>query len=323
MGIIKMRTGKILILILFLLPALSAAQEDSVKTDNSDLPVLNNHYFVPSLGFLSPFFTTNFKTGIGNGISLSEIPVTVLDSTLSGTIRAEDVFVLGSIDVQIKVKDWMTVWLRSGMSARIGTTTPTILTHGFATGSDFEFGWLLRLFHNKKNLLSTAISINNTTLSSSNILRYALEVIESPDSMDVSLSKTRNPLSGIAGLRYAYAYNDIWGIQAFLNFLYGEAILKGSQNALKFDTGLLLSFEFSRYRVPFGLNLGYYISRFDLFKNKEDDQTEAVFLEIVYVHDRQFTMGLNFSRIRDGAPLLERVNSLTFINTSFVINYYF
>jgi len=246
MGIIKMRKGKILILILFLLPVLLVAQTNSIK--DKDLPVLNNHYFSPSLNFLSPFFTTYFKTGIGSGISLSEIPVSILDSTLSGTIKAEDAMVVGSIDVQIKVKEWMAVWFTTSMVARVGTSTPTILTHGFATGSIFEFGWLLRLFHNKRNLLSTAVSVNNTTLTSSNLLRYIAEVIESPDSLDNSFSTERNPLSGIAGLRYAFAYNDIWGFQAFLNFLYGEAILKNEQNVLKFDLGFVASFEFSMVR---------------------------------------------------------------------------
>jgi len=323
MGIVNMKTEKILFLAIILLPFLLSAQINTSENEDKGLPVLNNHYFVPSLAFPSPFITTYFKTGIGSGTSLTEIPISILDGELSGTINAEDTFVFASIDVQVKVKDWMTAWFRTGMSARIGTSTPTILAHGFATGSDFEFGWLLRLLHNNKNQFAATISIVNTTVTSSNLLIYIKEIIDSPDSSDVTLSKMKNPLAGVAGLRYAYAFNDLWGIQAFFKVLYGEAILKNESNILKFDTGILASFEFSRYDVPVGVNFGYAVRKFDLFVNDQEDVTKNIFFELVYTHNRHFNMGLNFSHINTQTPLLVNISSLQFLSTTFVLNYFF
>ena len=318
-----MKTEKILFLVLILLPFLLTAQINTSENEDKNLPVLNKHYFSPSLAFPSPFVTTYFKTGIGSGTSLTEIPISILDGKLSGTLNAEDTFVFASIDVQVKVKDWMAAWLRTGMSARIGTSTPTILAHGFATSSNFEFGWLLRLLHNNRNQFSATISIVNTTVTSSNLLIYIKEIINSPDSSDVTLSKMKNPLAGVAGLRYAYAFNDLWGMQAFFKVLYGEAILKNESNILKFDTGILASLEFSRYNVPLGLNLGYSVRKFKMFEANQEDVTKNIFFEVVYTHNRHFNMGLNFSHVNTQTPLLVNINSLQFLSTTFILNYYF
>jgi hypothetical protein len=323
MGIIKRRAGKLLFFALLLFPFFLPAQGDSLKTESS-LPILNNHYFIPNSGFPSPFITTFFSTTIGGGSSLTSIPVTLIEQGLEGTVKAEDTFITANLDVQIKVKEWMSAWFSYQASARIGTSTPTILAHGVASVTSFQFGWLLRAWRNQKNILSVVLGITNSTITSTNILTYIGDIVEAPDSLHTSISQKKNPLSGVVGLRYAHAFNGTWGLKAFLNVLYGESIIKQNENILKFDTGIMGSVNFNkRYGVPMGINLGYSIRKFALFEDNPEDKTEYLILELAYTHLKHYNMGLNFSYILSETPLIKDVKNLEFFSTAFVLNYYF
>ncbi len=305
-------------------PFVLSAQADSTETSAESLPILNNHYFTPNLIFKAPFITTFLETGVGTGTSLSEIPVSLLGGKVEKNIKAENAFVTVDVQVQIEVKEWLAAWLHYQANARIGTTTPTILAHGVTSITGFEFGWLLRLWHDERNLLSGSININNSTVSAINLPKFWEDIIDSLGSGQATLTKENNPLSGGIGLRYAHGFNDVWGMQAMLEASYGESMLKENESVWKFNLGLLASISFiQRYEVPLGLTIGYTARRFSLFESKQEDNVSTFFIEITYVHKHHYNIGLNLGYQKIGAPLLLNVNKLEFFATMLTLVYYF
>lgn len=322
--LIKIRFRNIIFLFL-LWPLMLAGQTDSLATDERSLPVLNNHYFIPNSFFPAPFITTFFKTGIGGGASLSNIPIYANDGQqLLGTIEAENIFLVADIHIQAEVKKWLGAWFRYFVDARVASSTPTILAHGVTSITGFEFGWLLRLWQSKNSLLSGSIAINNINISAINPLRGIKEAIDNPDSTNFSFSKKRNPLYGRAGLRFAYAFSDLFGIKAFITGVFGESVVKTKQNAWKFNTGILGSFNFIKsHNIPVAFSLGYTSQNFTLDDDQNGEDIRSFLFKVAYSGREEYNIGLEFTHHSTTAPFIPEESSLEYMTTSFVMVYYF
>jgi hypothetical protein len=322
--IIKKRYRKFIFLILFW-PFILAGQTDSLTTDERSLPVLNNHYFIPNSLFPDPFITTFFKSGIGGGASLNNIPIYANDGQqLLGTITAENTFLIADIHIQVEAKKWLGAWFRYFIDARIGSSISSILAQGVTSITGFEFGWMLRLWQNKKSLLSGSIAITNVNISAINPLGAIKGIIDDPDSASFSLSKQRNPLYGRVGLRYAYSFSDLFGIKAFINGVFGESVVKAKQNAWKFNIGILGSFNFSHsHNVPVAFNLGYISQKFSFDDGQNDENIRSILFKVAYSGREEYNIGLEFTHTNTTAPFIPGENSLEYLTTSFVMVYYF
>jgi len=131
-------------------------------------------------------------------------------------------------------------------------------------------------------------------------------------------------LAGGAGIRYAYSFSDMIGIQAFINASYGESLIKNNKNVWKFNTGILGSFNFIHsHDVPVGLNLGYTIQKFSLFEGQQEDNIQSFMFKVAYTGREEYNIGLEFSHVSTAAPLIKEENKLEYIATAFVMVYYF
>ena len=77
------------------------------------------------------------------------------------------------------------------------------------------------------------------------------------------------------------------------------------------------------YDVPVGVNLGYALQKFALFENQQEDNTYLATLKIAFTGREEYNIGLDFTHIRTATPLLKRANTLEYLETSFVMVYYF
>jgi hypothetical protein len=323
MEIITKKIRQFILFQLFLLPVMIWAQTKSPCDTNRVFPELNQHYFIPMSAFPSPFMTTFFKTGIGGGLSLTTVPITYNGRTFA-TLEGEDAYIIADVHFQLRAKDWLSIWFRYQANARIGSSKPTFLAHGVTSITAFEFGWMFSLLNSKKSQLSSTIYIENSTIASIHLLNYIKDIIDNPSSDNAALSKVRNPLSVGLGLRYAHAFADIVGIQAYLDADYGEAILKRNETLWKFDMGFLGSFDFTRrYHVPLGITLGYMAQQFTLFSGVKEDNTTSTIVKIAYTGHKDYNIGFEISYNNTVTPLLENTATLQYLTTSFVMVYYF
>jgi hypothetical protein len=320
-----MKSFRLHILLFFLMPLVLIGQDDTLSVYQRSLPKLNDHYFMPNSNFLSPFMATFFKTGIGGGVSQGNIPVYTNDGELLvGTIEGEDTYVTADVHVQVEAKEWLAVWFRYQAIARIGSSTPAIFAHGVTSITGFDFGWMLRLWHNKQSQLSGTLNIRNFNISAINISGYIRDVIAGPDSIKAAPYKKDNPLDGGAGLRYAYAFNNMFGAQAFFNGAYGESASIDNKNIWRFDVGILGDVNFkSSHNVPLGINLGYTVQKFSISAGQDEEKTNSLILKLAYTGREEYNIGLEFSHITTTYPLVEDKNKLEYITTAFVMVYYF
>ena len=324
MGIVATKLKTHILVAVIIWPVILFAQTDSSRIDDEALPLLYDNYFVPNLLIQAPFITTFLSTGVGGGTSLSEIPISLLGGKLNQSITAENTFVAADVQVQIKVKDWLATWLHYQANARVGSNTPTILAHGVTSITGFEFGWLLLLWQSERNQLSGSIFINNITVSTINLPKFYEDIIDSVGNIIPTLTKENNPLSGGIGLHYAHAFNDVWGLQAFLKASYGESMLREDESVWKFDTGLMGVVNFNHhFDVPIGMTFGYTKRRFALFESKQEDTTDTFFLEVTYTHHYHYNIGLNMSYLKLGTPLLLNITKLEFLSSVLTLVYYF
>ena len=316
---------RIFVFLILLWPLILAGQTDSLSTYKRSLPVMNDHYFIPNSNFPAPFITTFFKTSIGGGISLNTIPIYTNDGeSLLGTIEGEDTYVTADIHVQVEAKDWLAVWFRYQANVRIGSSTPALFAHGVTSKTGFDFGWMLRLWHNKKNQLSGTINIKNTSVSAINISGYLRDIIDNRDSINTAPYQEENPLDGGAGFRYAYSFNNMIGIQAFINASYGESVLKDNRNVWRFNMGLLGSINFIHsHDIPIGFNLGYMFQRFAPFESQNEDKKNSFLFKAAYAGREEYNIGLEFTYYSTAAQVLDGIKTPNYLATSFVLVYYF
>ena len=324
MGIAAMKIKTYILVAAITWPLILFAQTDSGKKKDEALPILYDNYFVPNLIIQAPFITTFLSTGVGGGSSLSEIPVSLFGGKFERSIKAENAFVAADVQIQIKVKDWLATWLHYQANARVGSNTPTILAHGVTSITGFEFGWLLQLWQNEYNQLSGSIFINNTTISAINLPKFYEDIIDSVGNIIPTLTKENNPLSGGMGLHYAHAFNDLWGLQAFVKASYGESMIKKNESVWKFDTGLMGGVNFNhRFAVPIGMTFGYTKRKFSLFESDQEDTSDTLFFEVTYTHQYHYNIGINMSYSKIGTPLLLNMNKLEFFSAVLTLVNYF
>ncbi|MCK4818296.1 hypothetical protein KA005_21175, partial [bacterium] len=195
---------------------------------------------------------------------------------------------------------------------------------GVTSITGFEFGWMLRLWQNKKSLLSGSIAINNVSISAINLLEGIKEVVNNPDNANFSLAKKRNPLYGSAGLRFAYSFSDLFGIKAFIKGMFGESVVKKKSHAWKLNTGILGSFNFTKsHDIPVAFNLGYISQNFTLFEDQNEENIRSFLFKVAYSGREEYNIGLEFTHNNTTAPFITGEKSLEYMTTTFVMVYYF
>jgi len=211
---------KTLIFLISIVVPFSLATAQSEQINN--LPNLNGHYFIPNSNTPSAFINSHF--GMNLGIASSKEFESVFLETDSGKIiglKGSLIFADLNFNYQQKIKDWIAFNLHVGITARIGTELGSIVTTGLNTVTSFRMGWLVHLAEGERDKLSASLSISNYQANVINIGDFIMDIIDS--SANPSISKNVPILNGSLGLRYAHAFNEMFGFQGFGEIGYGDS----------------------------------------------------------------------------------------------------
>ncbi len=183
------------------------------------IPVLGEHKFMPNTIVLDPFIKTYVRNGAGLGSALSlRLPAIHLQDSLIYSFGGELIFGTFDIEYHHAVKDWLAVWGRINIFARIGTNTQSILSQGVSAIYGFDFGWLINLMKQDNTMLSLSLSLDNGGVTLLNVLNFINEIDTSDASRDVSLVNSIHSLQVGSGLRFAWAVSKLFGIYASASF---------------------------------------------------------------------------------------------------------
>ena len=102
---------------------------DSEELHSSSLkqrivPVLGSHRFMPNSIVKDPFINTYIRNSVGIGQALDlDIPIVVIDGQEIFGLRGDLVFASFDFEYHHTVKDWLAVWGRFNILARLGNDT--------------------------------------------------------------------------------------------------------------------------------------------------------------------------------------------------------
>ena len=111
-------TVKYVLAILLIVVATPAAAEDTA------MPRLGAHQFVPAPSIEEPFIVTQVETAVslGQAISTSRPGLTLPDSTVIGGLTSEQFFIGLRFGYQHAMKEWLAVQVGLAASGRLGAT---------------------------------------------------------------------------------------------------------------------------------------------------------------------------------------------------------
>lgn len=289
------------------------------KFDNT-VPKLNGHYFTPFDGVPGPFINSNFGSSIGVAFSnkFENVIIEIDGEPLLG-LEGSLLFADLNFEYQQKIKDWIAIFIKVGVTARIGTELQSMLTQGVSSVTSVRLGWLFELAKGKKYMLSGTAQVNNHNGIFINVGDFISDIIS--DSVVTSISKNVPSLNGTIGLRYAYGFNDMFGFQLDFETGFGESFERGSTTSLTKIGGMVDMNLASRTKVPIGIVLAYNISTLPDFVYVKDRAATIAGLKIAYTGAPNFNLGLEISSMKVPIPnVSEKVRSTGVIITT---RYYF
>lgn len=264
---------------------------------NNNLPKLNNHYFIPNSNTPSPFIKSHFAMNLGiAGSNDFENIILDIDGVPIIGLKGSLIFADLNFDYQQKIKDWIAFNIKVGVTARIGSELQSILTQGVNTVTAFRMGWLVNLAEGKRNKLSGNLQVNNYSANFISIRDFIDDIINGK--ANPSIAKNIPILNGGIGLRYAHAFNELFGFQGFGGVAYGESYERGSSE-ITYSLGGLFDMNLAtKTKTPLGFALFYNINSLpDLVYVKNNFATNSG-LKISYSGAPHFNLGLELSRIR-------------------------
>lgn len=302
------------ILLLAFVPEIAWAQE----SDNR-IPQLNGHTFVYLSNVKYPFtnslFTSNL--GIGNANNLSYEIDDINGQPIIG-IKGSLTYASLSFNYQQRIRDWIALYMHGGLTARLGSDVFSLLSQGVSTVSSFRIGWLIRIAEGEKYALSGTVGLNNSSGTFINIRRFVQDIINQVPNPSIT---TDSPiLLGDFGLQFAYAFNQVIGLNLDGNLSFGESFDRKDAD-LRYALKSALDFNFIKYRVPLGFVLNYSrVSQPELVYT-DKGTAQIIGVKLTYTGTNDFLIGLEASKMN--IPLEDVDQKSQFKVGLISIRYYF
>ena len=219
-------------------------ESNSYSHSESIVPVLGKHKFMPNSIVKDPFIKTFLRNSVGIGQALNlEVPLAEIDDNKVLGLRGDLTFVSLEFEYHHSVKDWLAVWGRFGILARLGNDTQSLLSQGVTAITGFEFGWLFNLMEKDNTMLSLSFSVENGSATIVNISDFIDSIFDDDSTSNVSLVNNVKSLRGGSGLRFAWAASKLFGIYATFELLYGQSAEVRGDSELFHNIGGVLDFD--------------------------------------------------------------------------------
>lgn len=287
----KKLTNTIILILVFC--GTTYAQSDTPSVDRK-IPSLNGHSFLSTSYLGSSFVTTSLQADLGVGsTSWLKIPGIMIDDYEILSFEGKILFFDMNVQYQQRFTPWLAMYMSFKMSGRLGTDMSTIMADGVNTLTGGNIGWLIRIKHTNKFNLSGTVYLNNITGNFINVTEYFEEIINNDPYP--SVVKKVPAMSVGAGVRGAYAFNSIFGLQFQLDYAYGES-LERTKTKGYFSGGFLGDVDFMpKHKVPIGLALGYALSSSPEIVMNDGGVSNLFLCKIGYTGSNDFELGVQFT----------------------------
>jgi len=287
----------------------------------SNVPSLNEHYFLPVSINPSPFIKSYFVTNLGIAQS-GEFENLVLEIDGEKIIGLKGSLLFADLDFeyQQKIKDWIALHIDYNLTARVGTELQSFLAQGVSTVSSFRIGWLLKIVKTDKFMLSGDIQVNNHSATFISVSEFVKDFVEY-DTI-TSISRSVPMLNMDVGLRFAYGFNKVFGFQGFAEIGYGDSYIRGKSDYIYRAGGALDINLSTTTKVPLGFSCFFSASALPDFVHVAGKSALNTGFKISYAAAPHYNIGLEISSLVVPVPNVEeKVKSFsTFISSKYYFN---
>jgi len=296
-------------------------EEYEIYKEIRETRTLGNHYFTPNNTLKYPFILTHVNMSLGIG-SIADIRFPLIEVGgeeyvyLQGDITAA----LLEFEYQHAVKDWLAVFIGVGMIGRLGSDFGTFLLQGLNYSTNFNLGWMIKVYSEEKFALSTSVSLANGNYSIININKFINDIIDNVPNASITVSN--NSLLGLWGGEAAYGFTQFIGVNVLAELGYGETIQRVLENKWFTNFGINADMNFSHIiEAPLSLSMGYFFSSYPQNNNDVLFNTNKLFAQFSYIGRSNFILSLDLSRSREIAGTYEETIWLN--TTEFSMRYLF
>jgi len=290
------------------------------QEDTNKIPELNRHVFIPSIYLEDPFMNTTLNLGIGVGSTGQyKYPLYEVDDSQIYGISGQLLFVAIGLEYQQKIQDWVALYIKYRLAARIGTNVGSILAEGFSSINSFNIGWKIKLLEREKIKMSTSFGVSNYNGTFLSVSKFIDDIINNQPYP--SLVTNTPALNGNLGFQFAYGISELFGLK--LNYLnsIGESLERG-ETAYYFSLGTGVDLNlYQKHEVPLGFSLVYLLSSRPEQVYRESGLSNSFNLKIAYTGTSDFILGLQTGYTL--VPVSEDLGNFSTIWVSFTLNYYF
>ena len=309
-------------MILFLLAAIVSADSPlcAAGAAGATAPRLGETRIVPSALLRDPFINTKAHIGLSYGRSKDVVVplIEIEDQPVLG-LEGELLFAFLGFEYRFAVREWVAVWIRVELAARLGNEAQSLLAQGVSAADGFELGWLFRLYEDDRHLLSTSIMARNSDITIIDILGWANGVVEGDD---ISLFRKSPTLGTLWDLRYIYALNGMTALQMMGQLAYSESVDRALGNEWYYGFGGTVSADLEgKTGVPAGLAAGYKYDTVPAGPSDIADHTQTFLLGISYMGRPDLRMNLDLQSMR--MPLVRLKEPAWFLSATLSMQYYF
>ena len=292
-------------------------------SDYTVIPVLGEHKFMPNSIVKDPFIKTYIRNSVGIGQALNlDIPIVEIGDNQVLGLRGDLMFASLDFEYQHSVKDWLAVWGKFNILARIGNDTQAILSQGITAVTGFEFGWLFKLMRKDNTMLSLSLSLENGSATIINLLDFINRIIEDDYSFNNSLVNKVQSVRGGSGLRFAWSVSKLLGFYTTGELLYGQSTEVRGESRFFYNIGGVLDFDLNAVSdLPFGILVGYSQTNLQSSGDKTTGDLSIFFFRIGYNKTSDFSIGIesSFNKI----PVQSIDQTINAGLTKIMLRYYF
>ena len=317
----------IMISFIFIIRIASFAQTSGmVNKENDDglRPHLFGHTFIPSLRVKDPFVLTSIRNSLGLGSTIDlHVPILVIDEKEVLALQGDVMFATLHLEYKYAVKNWLAAWVQFSILARLGTEAQTLLLNGINTGFGFDIGWLFKLYSNDRMFLSGTIHLRDDSFTDVDLVGFLEDLVDHEDTIyGRGLVRSTPSFRVGAGIRYAYAFNEMFGGSLKSELDYGESIDRFSGTGWYTNIGVAVDMDLNpETAVPIGFALSYFQESYFKGDERVSSIPRTVSLRTEYTGRPDFSLGIDIiynwyrsERYKEG---------IQFLNYIFSMQYYF
>lgn len=317
----KIRSMMARLVLLGLVCGLLAAPSPVLAQDAQGVfPQLEGHRFSPTKMVPDPWVNSYVSSTLGLGKAYGvETPPIVIDGDTIPGLSGDLMFAALDLQYQQKIVDWFAFRVGYRVDARLGTDIETLLSRGVNTINGFEIGWLARLMESSNNMLSLDVRVSNKNFTTIDIYNFVADVIEG---VDASLVQTGPAMRAAAGVRYAHAFSNLFGIIANGEFGSAENIRRRDGTELFYNFGGQLDFDLGAWKdIPINLALGFSTDSYPEAPADVDGNLNSGYVRVSYIARDDFTIGLSAGG--SSIPIAGDSDNLHYGTLEFDLRYYF